>query len=142
MTHHPRRTTSSGPGPDWNAPKIGQRPPRGGALVWFATLLAMLVWSLLATFAYMVADPVLAWLAPGVGGLVEGGQNAAEAFAGKPAGEALKSLDVSGIATQLVGFLKLVAKPVIVGLWAIGMMALMAAPALVSAARRLMRSRH
>lgn len=142
MTHHPRRTTSSSPGPDWAVPKIGQPPPRGRALVWFVMLLSMALWSLLATLAYMIADPVLAWLAPGVGGLVEGGQNAAEAFAGKPAGEALKSLDVSGIATQLFGFLRLVAKPVIVGLWAIGMLALMAGPALASAARRLMRSRH
>jgi len=122
------------------APHTAKQASRGRKpLLWGVILIVMVVWSFFAWFAYTVIDPVLAWLMAIVSGAVTNGQGVAEAFGGKPVGEAVRALDASGLIGQLLGLVLIVAKPAIVTLWVLGLAALAALPVFVSLARRLKR---
>ncbi|WP_306225066.1 hypothetical protein [Bosea beijingensis] len=127
----------------WNAAASsgGGALRRVSGLFWVLALLAMAAWSLFAWFAYSLADPVLAWLSTSAPALVDSGRGAVESYGGKAAGDALKTLDMGGLAGQAIALLKLVVKPAIVVIWVLGMVALAVLPMLMSAVRRLFGSR-
>ncbi|MBE7185975.1 MAG: hypothetical protein INR68_16380 [Methylobacterium mesophilicum] len=98
----------------------------------------MAVWSLLAWFGYMAADPLLVWLGSALGVVVESSQGVAEAFGGKPAGEVFGALNAGGAGAQILAVASLILKPAIVVIWALGMVALAVLPTLASVAGRLL----
>ncbi|MBX3532547.1 MAG: hypothetical protein KF849_18260 [Rhizobiaceae bacterium] len=97
----------------------------------------MAVWTLLAWLAYASTDPILAWLTATVSGVVENGQGVAEVLGGRPAGEAVRALDASGLVGQLLELVRIVAKPAIIALWGLGIAVLAALPVLASVVRRV-----
>lgn len=100
---------------------------------WGVALILLAAWTLLAGLAYMLAEPVLGWIAANLGLLVSGGKVAATtAGVGKEAGVLLDNLDTSGLAGQVIAFLGAVLKPAIILVWGLGALALVAAPALLS----------
>lgn len=143
MSHLPPQQRQPGPSAGWaNVAQGGRTALRGvSGLLWVFVLMAMAAWSLFAWFAYSLADPVLAWLTTSAPALIDGGRGAVESYGGKAAGDALKTLDMGGLAGQAVALLKVVIKPAIVVLWALGMVALAVLPMLMSVAKRLFGSR-
>ena len=123
-----------------NVPSAAQPASRRPKpLLWVVILIAMAVWTLFAWLAYAATDPVLAWLTATVSGVVENGQGVAEALGGRPAGEAVRALDASGLASQLLELVRIVAKPAIIALWGLGIAVLTGLPILASVVRRVVR---
>ncbi len=121
-----------------NVPSAAQPASRRPKpLLWVVILIAMAVWTLFAWLAYAATDPVLAWLTATVSGVVENGQGVAEALGGRPAGEAVRALDASGLAGQLLELVRIVAKPAIIALWGLGIAVLTGLPILASVVRRV-----
>lgn len=115
----------------WTGNPSGGRPaPRMlRPISWIVAIIGLAVWSLLAWIGYALADPVLGWVAANAGLLVDGGKNLANATGvGKEVGSVVDALDVSGLLGQAIALLRVVLKPVIVVAWAIGALALAAAP--------------
>lgn len=110
-------------------------------LAWGVLIFFMIGWSALALFAYVVADPVLAWFGASLTGALANGQGVVEALGGKAAGEAVKALEAGGIAGQILTLAQAVAKPVIVIVWGLGMVLLAAAPSLLLIVGRLLKAR-
>lgn len=102
-------------------------------------LIGLVVWSLLAWTGYVLVDPLLGWVAASAGLLLDTGKNLANITgAGKELGTLVDGLNVSGIAGQAVALLHLVLKPAIVVGWAVGALALMAAPVILPRLMRLL----
>ena len=133
----PRNSFSVGRNPAnvSSAAQPASRRPK--PLLWAVILIAMAVWTLLAWLAYASTDPILAWLTATVSGVVENGQGVAEVLGGRPAGEAVRALDASGLAGQLLELVRIVAKPAIIALWGLGIAVLAALPVLASVVRRV-----
>ena len=112
-----------GPAPYDPHPRTARRPSM--ALLLFGLVL----WSLLAWVGYALVDPALGWAATSSGALVDGGKGLATAVgAGKEVGAVVDKLNVSGAVGQTIAFLRVVLKPAIIVVWAIGALALLAAP--------------
>ena len=91
-------------------------------------LVGLVLWSLLAWVGYVLIDPVLGWVAASAGLLVDGGKDIATATGGKAVGTILDNPNVSGLLGQVIALLRVVLKPAIVTVWAIGALILAAAP--------------
>ncbi|CCV15030.1 hypothetical protein [Mesorhizobium sp. STM 4661] len=83
------------------------------------------VWSLLAWVGYALVDPVLSWLAGTAG-------------SGQGVVAVVDSLNVGGVLGQAKALLRIVVKPAIVVLWAIGALVLIAAPLILPRIGRLL----
>lgn len=113
---------TGGPG-DYDVPSgLPRKLPMAVALV------GLVLWSLLAWVGYVLVDPILGWVAASVGLLVDGGKDIATATGGKEVGIILDNLNVSGFLGQIIALLRVVLKPAIVVVWAIGALILTAAP--------------
>ncbi|CCV08374.1 exported hypothetical protein [Mesorhizobium metallidurans STM 2683] len=111
---------------------------------WTIAIAGLAVWSLIAWIGYVLVDPVLGWVAANAGLLVDSGKGLATATGvGKEASSIVDGLDVSGFMGQAIALLRAILKPAIVVLWAIGALALLAAPMLLPRIGRLLaRRRH
>lgn len=109
-----------------DAPRRRRLPP--GLIV-----TGLIVWSLLAWGAFLLVDPVLGWFAGSVGPLADAGTGVARWFGlGQQAAALRDAANVDGLAGGLIGLVHIVAEPAIVILWALGSLALLAAPAILS----------
>ena len=115
-----RKTGGAG---DYDAPSGLQRK-----LPMAVVLVGLVLWSLLAWVGYVLVDPILGWVAGSAGLLVDGGKDIATATGSKEIGTILDNLNVSGFLGQIIALLRVVLKPAIVVVWAIGALALIAAP--------------
>lgn len=114
-----------------------QRRPR--RLRMAVVLVGLVLWSLLALVGYALVDPVLGWIAGNAGLLVDGGKGLATAAgAGKEVGNIVDGLNVSGFLGQVIALLRVILKPTIVVVWAIGALVLLAAPAILRKIERLL----
>lgn len=130
----PRMTGGSA---DYGAPP---RLPR--KLPMAVVLMGLVLWSLLAWIGYSLVDPVLGWVAASAGLLVDGGKGLATAVgAGKEVGAVVDNLNVSGFLGQTIALLRVVLKPAVVIVWAIGALALIAAPVILRKIGRLLAAR-
>ncbi|PZU85473.1 MAG: hypothetical protein DI528_11945 [Shinella sp.] len=122
-----------------------QIPPsplrRGRGFLYGFAILGMVAWSLVIWLAYIMVDPVLGWFAASLPNLMDIGKDAAVAAGGKPAGDILQTLGAEGLFTQIVRLLQLVAKPLLIAIWLMGMAALALLPAGVSLVARLLSKR-
>ncbi|MES2665314.1 MAG: hypothetical protein V4712_04390 [Pseudomonadota bacterium] len=119
------------------------RPRLGGPLLWLGALAGLVIWSLIAWAAYLAVGPILTWVASSAGLLVDTGKSIASLTeAGKVAGNVLDGLNVTGLAGQAIVLMQAVAGPVIVVVWALGALALLAAPLILPRAGRLIGRRH
>lgn len=126
----------------------GERPERRSASggfrsrSWIVVTIVLAVWSLIAWISYALSDAVLVWAAGSAGVLVEGGKDLATATGvGKDVGPVLDNLNISGLWGQLIALLRVILKPAIVLLWAIGAVVLIAAPVILPRVRRLLNAR-
>lgn len=114
-------------------PRLPRRMPTAAVLV------GLVLWSLLAWVGYILVDPVLGWVASNAGLLVNGGKGLATAAgAGKEVGTVLDNLDVTGFLGQAIALLRVIIKPAIIALWAIGALVLIAAAAILPRIGRLL----
>ncbi|NIJ43508.1 hypothetical protein FHS78_003823 [Parvibaculum indicum] len=104
-------------------------------------LVGLVLWSLLAWVGYVLVDPILGWVAASAGLLVDGGKDIATATGGNEIGIILDNLNVSGFLGQTIALLRVVLKPAIVVVWAIGALALIAAPVILRKIARLLDAR-
>jgi len=101
-------------------------------------LVGLMVWSAIALIGYVSIDNLLGWVATIAGNVVGSGKDIATAVGvGKEQVGAIEALNVSGILGQAIILLKIIAKPAIVILWGIGVIALLAAPLILSRVGRL-----
>lgn len=110
--------------PPSTAPRLGRPKP----ILWILVFVVVALWSLAAWAAYTMADPFYGWVAASTGLLGDGAKSAAT-VAG--AGSIAANLDVSGFLGQAIAFLQAVTKPVIWIVWAVGALALLAAPLII-----------
>ncbi len=102
---------------------------RRGPAVLFALLAAIAAWSLVAWVGYVAVDPVLRWIAGSAGLLVDSGKAlAAVAGVGKEVGAIADSINATGLLGQTLALLQTILKPIIVIGWALGAIAIIAAP--------------
>lgn len=107
-------------------------------IAWIVVLIGLMVWSAIALVGYVSIDSLLGWAAAIAGDVVDSGKDIATAVGvGKAQVGAVEALNVSGILGQAITLLKIIAKPAIVILWGIGVVALIAAPLILSRAGRL-----
>lgn len=122
------------------------RPParrRLGPIAWIVVVVGFMMWTLLAWTAYALADGVVGWLAANAGVVVESGKNLATAAgAGKEAASMVDRLNPSGWIAQAATLLQVVLKPAIILLWAVGAIALLGAPLILSRISGLLAGRH
>ncbi|GAA2888462.1 hypothetical protein GCM10010837_48030 [Aminobacter niigataensis] len=124
-----------GPG-DYDAP-----PGLPRKLPMAVVLVGLVLWSLLAWVGYVLVDPILGWVAASAGLLVDGGRDIATATGGKEVGTILDNLNVSGLLGQVIALLRVVLKPAIVVVWAIGALVLITAPLILRKIGRLLAAR-
>lgn len=105
---------------------------RGIGFVFGFALLVMVAWSLVVWVAYSMIDPVLGWLAASAPNLMNVGKEAAIAAGGKPAGDLLQALNADGLFSQIVRLLQVIAKPLLIAIWLMGMAVLAFLPAGIS----------
>ena len=109
---------------------------------WIVVIVGLAVWSLLAWVGYALVDPVLGWVATNAGLLVDGGKGLATATgAGKEVSSVVDNLNVSGLLGQAIALLRVIVKPAIIVLWAIGALALVAAPVILPRIGRMLGGR-
>lgn len=114
------------------------RPPRRRLPI-AVVLVGLVLWSLLALAGYILADPVLDWIAASAGLLVDGGKGLATATGvGKEVGNIVDGLNVSGFLGQAIALFRVILKPTIVIVWAMGAILLIAAPAILPKIGRLL----
>ncbi len=151
MGKHRYRSEGRGPDRDDRPAYRGERdlPRRDGfpdrpRVPMGVILIGIALWSALAFGAFVLVDPVLAWFGGAVGPLADAGTGAARWFGlGQQAAALCDVANVDGLAGGLIGLVRTVAKPAIVILWALGSLALLAAPAILSRLRGGLRaSRH
>ena len=108
-----------------------------------AALVGLVLWSLLAWVGYLLVDPILGWVAASVGLLVDGGKDIVSATGGKEVGTILDNIYVSGFLGQIIALSRVVLKPTILVVWAIGALILVAAPFILPKIGRMFaRRRH
>ncbi len=131
--HRDDRDSRMAGGPlDYDArPRLPRKLPTAVVLV------GLVLWSLLAWVGYVLVDPILGWVASSAGLLVDGGKDIATATGSKEVGTILDNLNVSGFMGQTIALLRVVLKPAVVAVWAIGAVVLLAAPLILSKIGRL-----
>ena len=124
------------PSESYPAPRIS-RPAS-----WIVVIIGLAVWSLVAWIAYALVDSVLGWAAGSTSVLIDGGKDLATATGtGKDVGTVLDNLNAGGLLGQAITFLRIVIKPTVVVLWAIGALVIIAAPVILPRLRRLLGGR-
>jgi hypothetical protein len=130
------------PGMGYGAPghDVYSRLPR--KLPVAVVLIGLVVWTAIAWGAYALVDPLLGWVESSTGTLVESGKSlATTAGAGKEVGSLIET--AGGSSGKIIGWLRVLLKPVIVVVWALGVLALLAAPLILrSIGNRLFGRRH
>ncbi len=120
------RSTLQGGGP-------GARRPRMRPVVWVFAGAALIVWSLLAWFAYEVTDGVTGWLKANSAPTLDSAKDlTALSGVGKEAALVFEKLGGAGLVGQGADLLRGIAKPVIVVIWALGAAFLVLAPFVLS----------
>lgn len=105
-----------------------------------ATLVILLVWTLLAWGGYSLVDGVLAWTSSNAGALVQTGKDAAAATGiGSEVVGVVGSAETSGLLGGFFALVGAVLKPLVVVVWMVGAVLIMAAPWLVSLIKRKFR---
>ena len=147
--HHDRGYRNSHGRRDYRDPRMTDGPadldvsarlPR--KLPMAVVLVGLVLWSLLALAGYALVDPVLGWVAAGAGLLIDGGKGLATAVgAGREVGAVVDNFNVSGFLGQTIALLRVVLKPAIVVVWAIGTLILVAAPLILPKIGRLFAGR-
>jgi hypothetical protein len=140
----PRRGFSEESPSRWTGASLEGRPaPRTLKPVsWIVAITGLAVWTLVAWIAYALVDPVLGWVAGSAGVLVDGGKDLATAAgAGKDVGAVIDNLNASGLLGQAIALFRVVIKPTIVVLWAIGVLVVLAAPVFLPRIGRLLGGR-
>lgn len=114
-------------------PRLGGGAPlRLKPVVRVALMVGLVMWSLLAWATYVLVDPALDWIAAGTGTLVDSGKAVATATGvGKEIGGVAEGLNAGGFWDWILALLRVVLKPAIIIVWAIGALALIAAPAIL-----------
>lgn len=103
-------------------------------------LIGIALWSALAFGTFVLVDPVLAWFGGAVGPLADAGTGAARWFGlGREAAAVRDVTNVDGLAAWVISVLAIVLKPLIALIWFVGILALFAAPAILSRLRGLRR---
>lgn len=96
-------------------------------------LIAFALWSALAFGAFLLVDPILAWFGGAVVPLADAGTEAARWFGlGREAATIRDVSNLEGMLAWVISALAIVLKPLIVLVWFIGILALFAAPAILS----------
>lgn len=109
---------------------------------WIVVLAGLALWSLLAWVGYALVDPALGWVVANAGLLADSGKGLATATGtGKEVGSVVDNLNVSSFSGQAIALLRVVLKPAIIVLWAIGALALIAAPLLLPRIGRMLGGR-
>lgn len=143
MSGHKRDDLSrgTGRGGDEFAHRVSTTPPSAGRyaprtlkpIFWVAAVVGLIVWSTVALIGYVSVDSLLGWAAANAGLAVDSGKKLVTAVGvGKEAVGVVDGLNVGGFLEQAISVLRVVAKPAIVVLWAIGAVALIAAPFILS----------
>lgn len=123
--------------------RVEGAPPRLKPIIRVALIVALVVWSLLAWIAYVLVDPALNWVAVTAGILVDTGKGIATATGvGEQVGSAAAGLNARGFWGQAITLLRLVLKPGIIIVWAIGALALVAAPVILPRIGMILGRRH
>lgn len=119
-------------------------PQRGGGMgllrrvSWGAAIVGIAIWSLIALVAFLLADPVLAWLSAAMGVALSTGKDAASVLgAGEIAGILVDSANATGLPELAMNLLNLLAKPAIVVVWLLGVVVMLILPALAGKAAQL-----
>jgi len=105
-------------------------------------LVGLVLWSLLAWVGHVLVDPTFGWVASNAGSWLMAGKGSQPRP--EPARRSATSsiiLDVSGFLGQAIALLRVVMKPAIIVLWAIGALALIAAPVILPRVGRLLGGR-
>lgn len=100
-----------------SAPPLGKPKP----ILWILVIVGIGFWSLLAWIAYGVVEPFFGWVAANAGPFASG----------------LGVGGIGGFFGQMSAWLQSIAKPAIVIVWAVGALALLAAPIFLPAMIRL-----
>ncbi|MBT1155114.1 hypothetical protein J1C56_05875 [Aminobacter anthyllidis] len=117
-----------------------QRPSRMPRFGTAATLVVLVLWTLLAWLGYSLVDVVLAWTSSNVGTIVQTGKDAATATGiGTEVVGVVDSAETSGMLGGFLALVGAVLRPLIVVVWLGGAVLIMAAPWLVSLIRRKFR---
>lgn len=102
-------------------------------VVWVLAGAALIVWSLLAWFAYEVADGVTGWLKANSAPTLDGAKDlAALSGVGKEAALVFERLGGAGLVGRGADLLQGIAKPAILVIWALGAVVLALAPIVLS----------
>lgn len=111
----------------------GARRRRMQPVVWVLAGAALIVWSLLAWFAYEVADGVTGWLNTNSAPTLDSAKDlAALSSVGKDAALIFEKLGGPGLVAQGADLLRGIAKPVVVVIWVLGAVSLVLAPFVLS----------
>jgi len=103
-----------------------------------AVFFGLFLWSLFAWIGYVLVDPVLGWVAVSAGLLLDTGEGLANATGmGEDIGALIANLDVGGLSGQALALLRVILKPAIIAVWALGVLALIAAPVLLPKGAKL-----
>ncbi len=117
-------------------PRLPRKLPKAVVLV------GLVLWSLFAWAGYALVDPVLGWIAASAGFLLDSGKDIATATgAGKELGVIVDGLNARGFMQQAITLLRVILKPAIVVVWAIGALILIAAPLILPKIARLIAAR-
>ncbi|MGV3552457.1 hypothetical protein [Rhizobium sp.] len=104
-------------------------PRRSGGLSFFASIAAILIWSVFAYAGYMVIDIGLGWLATSGDAVLASGRNVGTLVgADKEVGAIVDGVRSSGLLQQIVGLAQLLLIPVMLVIWFIGVLVLMLLP--------------
>lgn len=113
-----------------------------GPIAWVAVLVGLVVWSAVAWIGYASVDNFLSWAGANAGIAVDSGKTVASAVGvGKEVVGLVDALNVGGILSWAIPLLQTAAKPAIIVLWGIGVLAFLAAPLLLSRVGRLFAAR-
>ena len=125
--------------PPWQ-PTTGGRPTKaGGPVVWFVIVMGLALWSFLAWIGYVSAEGILNWIAGNAYTVVENGKTiAGAAGVGKDAITVIEGLNLGDLAGSAIALLKIVLKPAIIVVWALGALVLVAVPLILAKARRFL----
>lgn len=109
-------------------------PPRPIPRIFVVVALA--VWSVLAWIGYVSVDIVVGWAAVLADFALTSAKDLAAAIGvGKEVGGVADSFKATGLLDQAFALLRWIAKPAIVVIWAVGALAIVAAPAILSRIR-------
>ncbi|MGO4450490.1 hypothetical protein AB4Y96_16345 [Phyllobacterium sp. TAF24] len=94
--------------------------------IWFLMAVAILIWSLLVVVLHGLANEFITWSITNSGVLADTGKG----LVGKDIGSAVDALNLKGLSLSQLYFIQSILEPASVLLWAVGVVAIIAAPSL------------